>query len=51
MQEIPLISETVEYDVMLETKMKDEALIVHRKQYQSVYRNEKSDRSLQVLDA
>jgi UV DNA damage endonuclease len=45
--EIPVLSETIEYDVMLETKMKDEALIAYR----NLFGNKKSNRSLQVLDA
>jgi UV DNA damage endonuclease len=45
--EIPVLSETIEYDVMLETKMKDEALIAYR----NLFGNKKPNRPLQVLDA
>lgn len=51
-QEIPTLSDTIEYDVMLETKMKDQALISHRKLYAYTSSgNTQPHRSLQVLDS
>jgi len=50
--EIPTLSDTIDYDVMLETKMKDQALISHRRLYANTNNgNAQHNRSLQVLDA
>ena len=53
--EIPNLSNSVDYDVMLETKMKDKALLSHREVYGNTYddsnvRQSQHNRSLQVLD-